>query len=162
MQWSWDVQPRGFLQLVPWVVGFIGRRQERDIWGSLKRLLESGIQPTSRVEVSDTPEAGGGANVLVACASAHGSTKEVAERIGARLGLTGARVDVRPVDEVDGVESYDTVILGSSVYGRRWLPAATEFLRRNGEAVADAQLAAERDGAMAPVQSRLYRSVPIE
>jgi menaquinone-dependent protoporphyrinogen IX oxidase/uncharacterized protein YndB with AHSA1/START domain len=136
MRWSWDVRPRGFLRLVPWLVGFIGRRQERDIWGSLKRLLQSGVQPTSRAELSDTADVVGGANVLVAYASEHGSTKGVAERIGARLGLTGARVDVCPVEEVDDLEAYDTVILGSSVYGQRWLPTATQFWRRNADALA--------------------------
>ena len=87
MQWSWDVQPRGFLQLVPWVVGFIGRRQERDIWGSLKRLLESGIQPTSRVEVSDTPEAGGGANPGGAANPASPEARELREKASRILPL---------------------------------------------------------------------------
>jgi hypothetical protein len=127
MRWSWDARPHRFLQLVPWLVGFIGRRQERNIWASLKRLVESGTQPTSCVELSDTPEVVGAANVLVAYASAHGSTKGVAERIAARLGLAGARVDVRSVDEVDDLEAYDTVVLGSSVYGQRWIPTATQF-----------------------------------
>jgi menaquinone-dependent protoporphyrinogen oxidase len=136
MRWSWDVRPRGFLRLVPWVVGFIGRRQERDTWGSLKRLLESGVPPASRGELDATAEAVGGAVVLVAYASAHGSTKGVAERIAARLGLAGARVDVRPLDEVDDLEAYDTVILGSSVYGQRWIPTATQFWRRNADVLA--------------------------
>ena len=41
MRWSWDVQPRGMLRVVPAIVGMIGRRQEQSIWGNLKRLLES-------------------------------------------------------------------------------------------------------------------------
>lgn len=45
MRWSWDVQPRGFLRLMPGIVGLLGRRQERSIWGSLKRLLESEREP---------------------------------------------------------------------------------------------------------------------
>ncbi|HET8977660.1 MAG TPA: SRPBCC family protein [Solirubrobacteraceae bacterium] len=41
MRWSWEVRPRGAMRvMVPWV-GVIGRRQEQDIWGALKRLLES-------------------------------------------------------------------------------------------------------------------------
>jgi hypothetical protein len=44
MRWSWDVRPRGVLKLMTPVVGAIGRRQERNIWGSLKRLLESDVQ----------------------------------------------------------------------------------------------------------------------
>jgi uncharacterized protein YndB with AHSA1/START domain len=41
MRWSWDVQPRGMLRVMPAIVGMIGRRQERSIWGNLKRLLEA-------------------------------------------------------------------------------------------------------------------------
>jgi carbon monoxide dehydrogenase subunit G len=41
MRWSWDVQPSGLPRLMPAVVGALGRRQERSIWGNLKRLLES-------------------------------------------------------------------------------------------------------------------------
>jgi Polyketide cyclase / dehydrase and lipid transport len=40
--WSWDVRPRGAMKLMAPLVGPIGRRQERGIWGGLKRLLESG------------------------------------------------------------------------------------------------------------------------
>ena len=39
---SWEVRPRGALRLMAPLVGVIGRRQERSIWGNLKRLLESG------------------------------------------------------------------------------------------------------------------------
>ena len=42
MCWSWNVRPRGAMKLMAPFVGPIGRRQERGIWGRLKRLLESG------------------------------------------------------------------------------------------------------------------------
>jgi hypothetical protein len=45
MRWSWDVQPRGLLRLMLPIVALIGRRQERTIWGNLKRLLESEVRP---------------------------------------------------------------------------------------------------------------------
>ena len=96
--------------------------------GSLKRLLES--------DVADVGDGVDAANVLVAYAGAHGSTKGIAERIAARLGERGARVDLRPVGDVDGVEAYDTVVLGSAVYGQRWIESASEFLRRNTDALA--------------------------
>ena len=75
--------------------------------------------------------------MLVAYASAQGSTEGVAERIAARLAEHGARVEVRPVDKVDDIESYAAVILGSAVYGQRWIPSATEFISRNADALAD-------------------------
>ena len=79
----------------------------------------------------------GVSNVLVVYASAHGSTKEVAERIAARLSERGARVSVRPVDEADDIEAYDAVILGSAVYSQSWIPNASEFSRRNADVLAD-------------------------
>jgi Polyketide cyclase / dehydrase and lipid transport len=42
MSWSWDVRPRGAMKVMAPLIGTIGRRQERGIWGSLKRLPESG------------------------------------------------------------------------------------------------------------------------
>ncbi len=42
MRWAWEVRPRGAMKLMAPFVGVLGRRQEREIWGSLKRLLESG------------------------------------------------------------------------------------------------------------------------
>jgi menaquinone-dependent protoporphyrinogen oxidase len=72
--------------------------------------------------------------VLVAVASKHGSTTEIAERIGAgiRDGLAaaegGADVDVRPADEIKGIGGYDAVVLGSAVYAGRWLPPARELV----------------------------------
>lgn len=41
MRWSWDAKPRGVLKLASPMVARIGRRQERDIWTNLKRLLET-------------------------------------------------------------------------------------------------------------------------
>jgi len=51
MRWSWDVQPRGALRLIPLIVGLVGHRQERAIWGNLKRLLESEARPTSEASL---------------------------------------------------------------------------------------------------------------
>jgi polyketide cyclase/dehydrase/lipid transport protein len=42
MRWWWEVRPRGALKLMTPFVDVLDRRQERGIWGSLKRLLESG------------------------------------------------------------------------------------------------------------------------
>jgi hypothetical protein len=41
LSWSWDVAPPWFFRIMGPVVAFIGRRQERAIWTSLKRYLES-------------------------------------------------------------------------------------------------------------------------
>jgi hypothetical protein len=40
MRWSWQVETPGPMKLISPLVIVIGRRQERRIWGQLKRLLE--------------------------------------------------------------------------------------------------------------------------
>lgn len=41
MRWSWDLKPSGALWLLTSLIAFMGKRQERDIWTSLKRCLEA-------------------------------------------------------------------------------------------------------------------------
>lgn len=74
--------------------------------------------------------------VLVAVASRHGATREIAEEIGRELrsGLgEHADVGVQPVAEVGGVSGYDAVVIGSAVYMGHWLTGATDFVHRNRE-----------------------------
>jgi hypothetical protein len=40
MRWSWQVETLGVMRLLVPLVARMGRRQERRVWGSLKRLLE--------------------------------------------------------------------------------------------------------------------------
>jgi uncharacterized protein YndB with AHSA1/START domain len=42
MGWSWDVRPHGPYRLLTPVIARVGRRQERENWGGLKRFLEAG------------------------------------------------------------------------------------------------------------------------
>jgi hypothetical protein len=41
MRWSWQVQPKGAVRPLAPLITWIGRRQERSIWTSLKRYLEN-------------------------------------------------------------------------------------------------------------------------
>jgi uncharacterized protein YndB with AHSA1/START domain len=41
MSWSWDVRPHGLYRLLTPVIARVGRRQEQENWGGLKRLLEA-------------------------------------------------------------------------------------------------------------------------
>ncbi len=67
-------------------------------------------------------------SVLVAYASAHRSTREVAERIGATLRERGVEAAVTAVEGAGDVASYDGVVLGSAIHSGRWLPKADEFV----------------------------------
>ena len=71
--------------------------------------------------------------VLVAAASRHGATAELAAAIadGVRRRLGGAgEVLVRSPGEVDDVSDYDAVVLGSAVYFGHWLEEAHDLLLR--------------------------------
>lgn len=64
---------------------------------------------------------------LVAVASKHGSTFEIAEAIGRALTAEGVPNTIRPVDEVTKLDGYDAVILGSAVYMGSWMDPALVF-----------------------------------
>ncbi len=72
------------------------------------------------------------ANVLVAYATKHGSTREVAESISATLGELGADVELRPARDVRGsIADRDLIVLGAPIYSGRWHRDAHRFLKRH-------------------------------
>jgi len=73
--------------------------------------------------------------VLVAHASKHGSTAEIAEAVAEAIGDAGVEVDCRPAGEVDSVDGFDAVVLGSAVYMKRWRGDARRLLRANRKAL---------------------------
>lgn len=71
--------------------------------------------------------------VLVAAASRHGATAELAAAVadGVRRGLGGAAdVVVHRPRDVEDVTEYDAVVVGSAVYFGHWLPEAHDLLLR--------------------------------
>jgi menaquinone-dependent protoporphyrinogen oxidase len=66
--------------------------------------------------------------VHVVVASKHGSTREVAQAIADELGA-----ELRDASEVDGFEGADAVILGSAIYGGRWLEPARKLVDDRAE-----------------------------
>ena len=69
--------------------------------------------------------------VLVGYATAHGSTRDIARRIGSRLRTAGFEAEVRPLDAVDDVSGYDAFVVGSAVHGQKWLEPARDFVRHD-------------------------------
>jgi menaquinone-dependent protoporphyrinogen oxidase len=67
--------------------------------------------------------------VLVGYDSAYGSTKGIAKEIARRLTQVGLLVDALPVEEIDAIENYDAVVLGSAIHNMAWLPRAAAFMR---------------------------------
>ncbi|MBB1262114.1 flavodoxin domain-containing protein [Streptomyces alkaliterrae] len=76
-------------------------------------------------------------DVLVGYASAHGSTREIAERLGDVLRGAGLGVEVREMARVDDARAYRAFVLGSAVHGQRWLDPALGFVRENLGVLAD-------------------------
>jgi menaquinone-dependent protoporphyrinogen oxidase len=69
--------------------------------------------------------------VLVAYASKHGATREIAERIAQALTAAGQPAEVRPVSEAGDLAGYGAFVVGSAVYMGHWQKEAAEFLRHN-------------------------------
>jgi menaquinone-dependent protoporphyrinogen oxidase len=74
--------------------------------------------------------------VLVAYASKHGSTAEVAEVVASTLVERGLTVDVRAATEVDDLSRYGGVVLGGALYMGRLHADGRRFLRHHRAALA--------------------------
>ena len=70
-------------------------------------------------------------SALVAYASKHGSTREVAERVAEVMRRSGLDVDVMPASNVGHLRGYDTVVLGGALYTGRLHKDARSFLARH-------------------------------
>jgi menaquinone-dependent protoporphyrinogen oxidase len=73
--------------------------------------------------------------VLVAYASQRGSTREIAETVAATLRREGLGVCLERAEDVQGLDRYDAVVLGSAVYMKRWRGDARRFLKRHRKAL---------------------------
>jgi menaquinone-dependent protoporphyrinogen oxidase len=66
--------------------------------------------------------------VLVAAASKHGATGEIAERIGADLVERGLDAEVKNLEAVHDLRGYDAYVLGSGIYFGNWVKPARRFI----------------------------------
>lgn len=79
-------------------------------------------------------------HILVTYATRHDGTAQIAHVLGSVLreqedGDGKPTVDVRVVEEVEDLETYDAVLLGSAVYMDRWLPASRHFAQNNAKSL---------------------------
>ena len=77
-----------------------------------------------------TAGTGSGSRVLVAAASRHGATHEIAGSIGQTLRSRGCDVTVADAGRIDTLDGYDAIVLGSAVYAGHWLPDAKAVAER--------------------------------
>ncbi|QRP50980.1 flavodoxin domain-containing protein [Amycolatopsis sp. FDAARGOS 1241] len=92
--------------------------------------------------------------VLVAVATRHGATREIAEQIAATAAMTleetgvAAQVEVVDAEHVTSLAGYDAVVLGSAVYLGHWLDSAQ-------------RLAHEHQGELRRLPVWLFSSGPV-
>jgi menaquinone-dependent protoporphyrinogen oxidase len=76
-------------------------------------------------------------NILIAAASKHGSTREIANVIGAELNKLGHQSNVFDVKQAPQPSGYDAVIIGSAVYMGSWIGDARDYVADNQAALAN-------------------------
>jgi len=68
-------------------------------------------------------------SILVAYASKHGATKEMAERISENLRNAGLQAEARAVGDVGDLGTYEGFVVGSAAYMGHWMKDAVAFVR---------------------------------
>ena len=81
------------------------------------------------------------ARILVTYGTKHGSTAEIATRIGERLTAAGFDTDVLHANLGIDVTKYDAMIVGSPMYAGRWLAEPALLLMANRERIGDIAIA---------------------
>ena len=74
--------------------------------------------------------------VLVAYATRHGATAGIAQHIASTLADSGHSAEAKSVEEVEGLEGYDALVLGGAAYMFHWLKPAVRFAKRHRDELA--------------------------
>ncbi|MEZ4862786.1 MAG: flavodoxin domain-containing protein [Caldilineaceae bacterium] len=88
------------------------------------------------IEHTPVPEAARGDAILVAYASRHGSTAEVAEAVAETLCARGLAVDLQNLRDVQTLAGYRAIVMGAPLYMFRWHNDAKHFLADHQQAIA--------------------------
>jgi len=74
--------------------------------------------------------------VLVAYASKHGATAEIAQAIAEVLRGSGHDADVAAAEIAPAPDAYEAIVLGSAIYAGSWLEPATAYARAHAAEIA--------------------------
>jgi menaquinone-dependent protoporphyrinogen oxidase len=88
--------------------------------------------------------------ILLAYASIHGSTQEIAQQIAETMRKEGVVVDLQPVQKVHDLAGYTTVVLGAPIYMFHLHKDALNFISRH------------KDTLMAGLPIAIFAGGPIE
>ena len=91
-----------------------------------------------------------GAAVLIAYATRHGSTQEVAEAVAAAFGARGLPAVLAPAKKIKDLTDYRLVVLGAPLYSGKWHRDAHGFLKRNRKALSTMPVAVFALGPRSP------------
>ena len=75
--------------------------------------------------------------VLIAYASALGSTREMAQHMASRMAGALGEVECRSVEDVGALSRYEAVVVGSAVHNQAWLPPALLFFKHHARELAN-------------------------
>lgn len=100
--------------------------------------------------------------VLVAAASRHNGTREIAEAIAAGLAERGVLAEVRDVDDVADLSDYGAVVLGSAIYMNRWLAEARRFVQIHVSELCMTPVWLFSSGPLGPADHLIPPSVPAD
>jgi menaquinone-dependent protoporphyrinogen oxidase len=89
----------------------------------------------------ETKEEAVAPKVLVAYASKHGTTREVAESIARTFGERGLAVEIEEARRVRDITRYDVIVVGGGLYMGKWHADAMRLLKRHREELVGKRLA---------------------
>jgi menaquinone-dependent protoporphyrinogen oxidase len=100
--------------------------------------------------------------ILVAYASKHGATAEIAGAIADGLVRRGADAEAKPAATGEAVTSYDAVVLGSAVYAGHWLKPARELAEAQADALAATPVWLFSSGPLGPPEQLKPEGDPVD
>ena len=100
--------------------------------------------------------------VLVAAASRHHGTREIAEAIATGLVRRGLVADAVPVEQITTLDGYGAVVLGSAVYMGRWLGEARRFAQIHTSALCMMPVWLFSSGPVGPVDYLIPPGTPAD
>jgi len=100
--------------------------------------------------------------VLVAVASRHHGTHEIAQAIATGLITRGLEAEAVPVEQVTTLDGYHAVVLGSAVYSGRWLGEARRFAQVHTSALCMMPVWLFGSGPVGPVDHPIPAGTPAD